>query len=133
MDLNKAPSTLKIPRNTSDFKNVSSICVILPVVYITRLSILVISASLDPSPQNQFVYNLIIQFSLNLFISSVDLLWTAPEILRHDIACGKRRTQKADVYSFGIILYEILGRSGPYGYIDMEPKGEVQFTTSNEF
>uniref|UniRef100_A0A182Q3F5 Guanylate cyclase n=1 Tax=Anopheles farauti TaxID=69004 RepID=A0A182Q3F5_9DIPT len=45
-------------------------------------------------------------------------LWKAPEILR-DPNSPPRGTQKADVYSFGIILYEIVGRKGPWGDINM--------------
>lgn len=50
------------------------------------------------------------------------LLWTAPELLRDPAAplCG---TQKGDVYSFAIIVYEIYGKMGPYGDIDLCPKG----------
>ena len=40
------------------------------------------------------------------------MLWKAPELLRDGLMRG---TQKGDVYSFGIILYEIFGRDGPYG------------------
>ncbi|XP_072932274.1 guanylate cyclase 32E-like [Epargyreus clarus] len=42
------------------------------------------------------------------------MLWRAPELLR-DPNPPPRGTQKGDVYSFGIILYEILGRNGPWG------------------
>nr|CAD7442116.1 unnamed protein product [Timema bartmani] len=42
------------------------------------------------------------------------LLWRAPELLRHP-AAPARGTQKADVYSFAIVLYEIVGRAGPWG------------------
>ncbi|XP_039754193.1 guanylate cyclase 32E [Pararge aegeria] len=42
------------------------------------------------------------------------MLWRAPELLRDQTALP-RGSQKGDVYSFGIILYEILGRNGPWG------------------
>ncbi|XP_054159620.1 guanylate cyclase 32E-like [Oppia nitens] len=43
-----------------------------------------------------------------------DLIWRAPELLRI-INTPSRGTQKGDVYSFAIILYEIIGRKGPIG------------------
>ncbi|XP_028027881.1 guanylate cyclase 32E-like [Bombyx mandarina] len=46
------------------------------------------------------------------------MLWRAPELLR-DPEPPPRGSQKGDVYSFGIILYEILGRKGPWGDTDL--------------
>nr|XP_050030214.1 guanylate cyclase 32E-like [Dermacentor andersoni] len=43
------------------------------------------------------------------------LLWRAPELLRSP-SPPARGTQKGDVYSFGIVLYEIIGRQGPWGH-----------------
>ncbi|XP_053691756.1 guanylate cyclase 32E [Sabethes cyaneus] len=45
-------------------------------------------------------------------------LWKSPEILRNPNTPSKG-TQKGDVYSFGIILYEIMGRKGPWGDIQL--------------
>lgn len=50
-----------------------------------------------------------------------NLFWKAPELLRNPHA-SIRGTQEGDIYSFAIILYEILGRKGPYGGINLEPK-----------
>eukprot|EP00057_Strongylocentrotus_purpuratus_P017815 XP_011672289.1 PREDICTED: speract receptor isoform X1 [Strongylocentrotus purpuratus] len=45
-----------------------------------------------------------------------DLLWKAPEVWE------PQGTQKGDVYSFGIILYEIAHRQGPFGNCELSPK-----------
>lgn len=43
-----------------------------------------------------------------------ELLWIAPELLPLTVIPGTPATQKADVYSFAIILEEIVVRGGPY-------------------
>ena len=47
-------------------------------------------------------------------------LWHAPELLRQRMVAPTPSTQKGDVYAFGIILYEIYGRQGPYGEETLE-------------
>ena len=53
---------------------------------------------------------------------TVGLFWTAPELLLTEDCTG---TQAGDVYSFGIIMYELLTRDEPYSNIDpaMDPEG----------
>ncbi|GIY94070.1 receptor-type guanylate cyclase Gyc76C [Caerostris extrusa] len=48
------------------------------------------------------------------------LLWKSPELLR-DPYSPSNGTQKGDIYSFGIILHEIISRKGPYGHTSMTP------------
>lgn len=55
--------------------------------------------------------------------SPVDQFWRAPELLREPQNYG---SQKADVYAFAIILYEVIGRRGPFGHISYEPKEIVE-------
>lgn len=50
--------------------------------------------------------------SIVILISA--LMWRAPELMR-TLQSTSRGSQKGDVYAFGIILFEILGREGPWG------------------
>uniref|UniRef100_A0A667ZXS4 Guanylate cyclase n=1 Tax=Myripristis murdjan TaxID=586833 RepID=A0A667ZXS4_9TELE len=61
--------------------------------------------------------------SQNLIISEDphDLLWTAPELLRNPIRGG---TFAGDVFSFGIIIQEVISRTLPYAMMDM-PAHEI--------
>ncbi|KAM7374204.1 hypothetical protein PAMP_006877 [Pampus punctatissimus] len=52
-----------------------------------------------------------------------NLLWTAPELLRNSIL-RRRGTFTGDVYSFSIIVQEVISRSAPFCMLDMPPKGE---------
>ncbi|XP_017772272.1 PREDICTED: receptor-type guanylate cyclase Gyc76C-like isoform X2 [Nicrophorus vespilloides] len=54
-----------------------------------------------------------------------NLFWKAPEMLRHP-SQYIRGTQKGDVYAFGVILYEIIGRKGPFGLCEYEPKDIIE-------
>lgn len=50
--------------------------------------------------------------SLDLMTAAGTPQWTAPEVIRHD-----HYTTKADVYSFAIIIYELLSGKIPYGQL----------------
>ena len=50
------------------------------------------------------------------------LLYKAPELLR-DPYIINRGTCKSDVYAFALVLYEILGRCGPWGHTNLSNKG----------
>ncbi|CAH1773110.1 unnamed protein product [Owenia fusiformis] len=51
-------------------------------------------------------------------------LWRAPELLRMANA-PQKGTQKGDIYSFAIILQEIIFRTGPYHQTEIHPKDIV--------
>ncbi|XP_044059250.1 retinal guanylyl cyclase 2 isoform X1 [Siniperca chuatsi] len=50
-----------------------------------------------------------------------DLFWTAPEFLR-DLAISRKGTYKGDVYSFSIILQEVVVRGPPYCMLGLSPE-----------
>ena len=51
------------------------------------------------------------------------MFWTAPELIT-DISSGqkKKKTKEGDVYSYGIIMSEIVNREDPYA----EYVGEIE-------
>ncbi|XP_074654709.1 atrial natriuretic peptide receptor 1-like [Tubulanus polymorphus] len=55
-----------------------------------------------------------------------DLWWTAPELLRAATDVSLTGTQKGDIYSIGIIIYEIMIRSSPYNTGEMAPKDIIE-------
>lgn len=68
-----------------------------------------------------------------IFCFYSELLWKSPEILRDQMGTFSKGTQKGDVYSFGLILYEILGRSGPWGKTGFSPSEIVRRVITRTF
>ena len=69
-------------------------------------------------PSGDLLY-IIINMLINMLI---ELLWVAPELLGPD-SPPPGGSQPGDVYSFSIILQEIIFREGPYFMNDLPPKG----------
>lgn len=59
------------------------------------------------------------------YVLPLDLLWTAPELLRHP-NLRKKGTQAGDVYSFGIIMQEVVVRGEPFCMLALSPEGRRQ-------
>ncbi|CAL8095065.1 unnamed protein product [Orchesella dallaii] len=57
--------------------------------------------------------------------SSKELLWTAPELLR-DESLRRHGTQAGDVYSFAIIMQEVLVRGEPYCMLTLSPEEIIE-------
>lgn len=57
---------------------------------------------------------LYIILSVFFFAPATELLWTSPELLRNPKGNNKFGTQAGDVYSFGIIMQEVVVRGEPY-------------------
>ncbi|XP_064455640.1 retinal guanylyl cyclase 2-like [Ornithodoros turicata] len=66
-----------------------------------------------------------LQAIATLVRSAKDLLWTAPELLR-DCGLLRRGTQAGDVYSFAIIMQEVLLRGDPYCMILLTPEEIIE-------
>jgi hypothetical protein len=54
------------------------------------------------------------EIQLVIFSFCSELLWVAPELIPSTVVPGTPATQKGDVYSFAIILEEIVVRGGPF-------------------
>ena len=53
-------------------------------------------------------------------------LWRAPELLRLGDNCPSKGSVKGDVYSFGIILFQLVGEIGPWGTTNITQLGTVE-------
>lgn len=67
------------------------------------------------------IFIIIIVIIIITIIICLELFWTAPEFLGED--ADLPFSQPGDVYSYGIILSELLSREMPYFSYNMSPKG----------
>lgn len=71
--------------------------------------------------RNNANFILINKFILR-FVCFTELLWTAPELLRHS-NLRKKGTQSGDVFSFSIIMQEVVVRGEPFCMLALTPEG----------
>lgn len=57
-------------------------------------------------------------------VFAVDLLWTAPELLRNETLM-KKGSQQGDIYSFAIIMQEVVVRGEPFCMLSLTAEGEL--------
>lgn len=69
---------------------------------------------------------------IKFYLYFLDMFWKAPELLKTPSA-SISGTQSGDVYAFAIILYEIIGRRGPFGTCRLEPKGNNKQTAFSDY
>ena len=67
---------------------------------------------------------------LSSFNGIADLLWMSPEhirtsIVKNDVATVMTSSSAGDVYSFGIIMQEVILRGPPFCMLDLTPQGEI--------
>ena len=65
----------------------------------------------------------------------LDLLWMSPEhvrtsIIKNDVATVMTSSAAGDVYSFGIIMQEVILRGPPFCMLDLTPQGECVIRTN---
>ncbi|XP_071947414.1 atrial natriuretic peptide receptor 2-like [Antedon mediterranea] len=58
------------------------------------------------------------------------MVWTAPELLRQEIPI--KGSQKGDIYSLAIILYEIVSQNNPYAIYEKSPKEVIRLVMKRE-
>lgn len=69
-----------------------------------------------------FCLSLYLPVCLTLPVCLSELLWTAPELLRSPVRGG---SFAGDVFSFSIIIQEVISRTLPYAMMDMPAHGET--------
>ena len=57
---------------------------------------------------------------LNPVKTNQDIAWSAPEVIRQE-----QQSFKADVYSYGIVMWEVVTREDPYG--SMHPMRGIKY------
>lgn len=85
-----------------------------------------LSLSLFPPVCETVSLSTCLSFYLSVYLSAsthlLELLWTAPELLRKPIRGG---SFAGDVFSFSIIIQEVISRTLPYAMMDMPAHGET--------
>jgi len=77
---------------------------------------------------------LLIDSDWNLFLPLLpilDLVWTAPELLRQFDQTSSG-TQAGDVYSFAIVIHELLFRTAPYGMTEASAEEIISLVTTSD-
>ena len=129
------PQSTKLPSITAQtglIETVTTITGNIPTPTVVPTTYFAPAASLSPTPDNRLK---ITDFGIARALSTIDpqeksdVVWGSPQYLSPEQATGAAPTPASDVYSLGVVIYEMFTGRLPFDTDDMEQLASMRLTS----